>query len=92
MIFSRKHPRTGYAYAVCTGDYVGEMLVYMEEKKDGYNFLSIPKNQNRIVPIDKFKIAIRDGIVDPVEKIDSKVFKLLRKQYEFNNTYTPTTK
>lgn len=88
-IFKKNHPKRGYAYAVCAGDYVGEMLVFVEEQKGGYGFLSIPKNQNRIVPVDKFMIGIRDGIVDPVQKIDRKVFKLLDKQYNFNKSYTP---
>lgn len=63
---------------------MGEMLVFVEKKKDEYSFISIPKNINRDVPVDKFELGLTEGIVDPVEQLDNKVCKLLFKQYEYN--------
>ena len=80
----KQHPHKGYAYAVTAGVYVGEMFVYVEEKDDNYHFISIPSNINRQVPKEKFEFGLVNKIVDPVTKIDSKVLKLLNKQYEYN--------
>lgn len=91
-LFSKKHPKKGHAYAVTTGCFVGEMLVFVEKQKDEYSFISIPKNINRIVPVDKFELGLNEGIVDPVEQIDGKVCKLLFKQYEFNRKQNKNTK
>lgn len=90
--FSNKHPKKGHAYAVTTGCFVGEMLVFVEKHQEDYSFISIPKNINRAVPIDKFELGLNEGIVDPVEQIDRKVCKLLFKQYEFNRKQSKQTK
>lgn len=84
QFFNKKHPKRGHAYAVTTGHYVGEMLVFVQKKKDEYSFISIPKNINRDVPIEKFELGLNEGIVDHVDQIDNKVCKLLFKQYEHN--------
>lgn len=91
-MFSKKHPIRGHAYAVVTGDYVGEMFIYVESNNNTHNFISIPKNVNRCVPKEKFEFGLNNNIVDPVQKIDSKVFKLLEKQYEYNNKHGATHK
>jgi hypothetical protein len=85
-IFNRKkqHPLNGYSYAVITGAYVGEMLVYIEQDSDEYKFISIPKNVNREVPKDKFELGLNDGIVEVVSKIPKDIYNLLEKQYHFN--------
>ena len=83
-LFNKKHPKKGHAYAVTTGHFVGEMLVFVRQQKNEYSFISIPKNINRDVPVDKFEIGLTEGIVDPVEQIDNKVCKLLFRQYEYN--------
>lgn len=91
-LFNKKHPKKGHAYAVTTGCFVGEMLVFVEKQKDEYSFISIPKNINRVVPIDKFELGLSEGIVDPVEQIDSKVCKLLFKQYDYNRKHPQVNK
>ena len=80
----KNHPHTGYVYAVLTGTYVGEMLVYVQKHDDTYQFISIPKNINREVPADKFDLGISEKIVEPVEKIPNNIFSLLRKQFDYN--------
>jgi len=85
MIFGKKtHPIESHSYAVVTGAYVGEMLIFVEEKGDDYKFISIPKNQNRDVPKDKFHLGLNEGIVEFVDKIPNQIYHLLKKQYLFN--------
>lgn len=87
MFFKKKHPIKGFSYAVTTGTYIGEILVFVEEKNDGFDFISIPKNINRNIPKDKFFYGIEENIVDVVEKIPNKIFNLLKKQFEYNKKY-----
>ena len=84
MLLKNKHPNVGHVYAVLTGTYVGEMLVFVEETNSEYKFISLPKNINREVPKDKFVLGLSDKIVEPVEKIPNGIFKLLKKQYIYN--------
>jgi hypothetical protein len=77
-------PIVGHSYAIQTGTYVGEIFVFVEELGSSYGFISIPKNINREVPKDKFDYGLSTNIVEFVEKIQSKAFNLLKKQYEFN--------
>ena len=71
-------------YAVTTGDYCGEMLAFVEQVGNEYNFISVPKNINRSVPSDKFHVGMNSGILEKVEKLPSYVYKLLVKQYTHN--------
>jgi hypothetical protein len=82
---NESHPIISQSYAITGGSYLGEIFVYVEETANEYCFISIPKNINRTVPKDKFHYGIANGIVEVVEKIQPKVFKLLNKQYTFNN-------
>jgi hypothetical protein len=82
--FKFKHPKIGYSYAVTTGAYVGEMLIFVEENEQEYNFISIPKNINRSIPKDVFESGLKSKIVEVVQKIDKSVYTLLCKQFEFN--------
>lgn len=90
--FKKQHPQKGFAYAVTTGHFVGEMLVFVRKHKTDYSFISIPKNLNRDVPVEKFELGLSEGIVDPVNKIDNRVCKLLFKQYEYNLKQPVSTK
>jgi hypothetical protein len=82
---TKKHPKKSFSYAVTTGTYVGEILVYIGETETDYRFISIPKNVNRNVPKEKFEYGLDSKIVEFVEKIPNKVFKILEKQFEFND-------
>lgn len=77
-------PTKGSAYGVGTGLFVGEMFVFIEETNDTYEFISIPKNENRSVPKDKFNFGITNKIVEYVNEIDKDVLSLLEKQFVFN--------
>jgi hypothetical protein len=74
----------GNVYAVGTGSFVGEMFVFMIELQDTYEFISIPKNENRSVPKDKFKFGLKNNILEYVNEIDKDVLVLLEKQFVFN--------
>ena len=77
-------PIKGNTYAIGTGVFVGEMFVFIEETKDTYEFISIPKNENRSVPKDKFHFGMKHKIVEYVEEIEKDVLVLLEKQFDFN--------
>ena len=77
-------PIKGNIYAVGTGTFVGEMFVFIKETNDTYEFISIPKNQNRSVPKEKFDIGIKHKIIEYVKEIDKNVINLLEKQFVFN--------
>jgi hypothetical protein len=77
-------PTKGSAYGVGTGLFVGEMFVFIEETDNSYEFISIPKNENRTVPKEKFNFGITNKIVEYVKEIDKDVLTLLEKQFVFN--------
>lgn len=79
-----KHPEQRNIYAVVTGDYVGEMFIYIDEHEDCYRFLSIPKNINRSVPKEKFEFARNNGIIEFVEVAPRLVHKVAVKQFAYN--------
>ena len=82
--FFKKKIKAGDIYAVQTGDYVGEMWVFIEKKDDNYLFLSIPKMENREVTIEKFDFAKQNDIIEYVKSIPRDFFKVVKKQYEEN--------
>ena len=81
---SKVIPKPPEVYAVGTGTYVGEMLVYCKKDIDNYYFLSIPKNINRIIPIEKFDYAIEHKIAEFAHKLPKPVYKICAKQYQYN--------
>jgi hypothetical protein len=85
-IFKReiKHPDKRNIYAVVTGDYVGEMFIYIDEQEEVYRFLSIPKNINRVVPKEKFEFARNNSIIEFVEVAPRLVHKVAVKQFYYN--------
>ncbi|NBP16838.1 hypothetical protein EBU95_21035 [bacterium] len=83
-ILSNKHPIKQHAYAVVTGKYAGEMLVMVGEDKDNFHFLSLPKNNNRIIPKEKFEFGLKHSIIDHVEALPKFVFKVISEQFKYN--------
>lgn len=80
------HPDKRNIYAVTTGDYVGEMFIYIEEANNTYHFLSIPKLINREVPKEKFEFAWNFNIIEFVERAPKSVYKVAEKQFFYNKT------
>jgi len=79
---STSHPTKRYIYAVTTGAYVGEMLVYMESQEQDHIFLTVPDMKKREIPKTKFDQGLKIKIIDIVEKLPSHVYKTCRKQFE----------
>ena len=80
-----KHKKSqGQVYAVGTGIFVGEMFVYVKKDNESYHFLSVPKNINRSVPVDKFEWAITHKIMEYVNRLPSDVYKICIAQYKYN--------
>jgi hypothetical protein len=82
------HPIRGYSYAVTTGTYVGEILVYVGGDQVNFKFISIPKNINREIPKEKFDFGMENKIVEVVEKLPSGVYSILEKQFVYNSKQT----
>ena len=87
-------PKQREVFAVGTGVYVGEMLVYMKKDNENYYFLSIPKNINRVVPIDRFNFAMEHRIAEFAHTLPRDIYKICSKQFEYNlkNTGKATVK
>ena len=81
---TKQHPRERYIYAVTAGAYLGELLVYSETKANIYSFLSLPSMSNREIPIEKFTLGLKEGIIDVVEKMPRKVYDVCELQYQKN--------
>lgn len=80
----KQHPKQRYIYAVTGGKYLGELLVYMDDKGEGYEFLSLPNMYNRTIPRDKFEIGITNTIIEVVEKLPRSVYSTCKLQYKKN--------
>lgn len=84
ILLSRKHPIKKHIYAIVTGTYVGEMWTIIKEDDENYYFISVPKLVNRTTPKEKFEFGIKHGIIDHVEKLPSKIWKILQAQFNSN--------
>jgi hypothetical protein len=74
----------GNAYAVQTGDYAGEMLVYISTDFMFHKFLSIPLMKNRNIPKDKFIFGMNNHIIEYVERVPKQFLSVIEAQYQKN--------
>jgi hypothetical protein len=79
-----RHPRKRYMYAVTGGKYLGELLVYCSSNESDHCFLSLPLMKNRFIPKEKLNFGITEKIVEVVEKIPRRVYKVCVAQYNKN--------
>ena len=82
----KKHPHHRCTFAVTTGAFLGEILVFIKQTNDNYHFLSIPNNINRIIPREKFDFGIKNNILQLVERLPKDVWITTVKQYEKNES------
>jgi hypothetical protein len=82
----KKHPHHRYAFAVTTGAFLGEILVFIKQTGSSYHFLSLPNNTNRIISKEKFDFGIKNNILQVVEKLPKDVYAVTIKQYEKNES------
>ena len=81
-------PQKADTFAVQTGDYAGEMLIYIESTGDTHCFLSIPNMVNRDIPLDKFTFATSNNIVEKVDnKLGKQIYELCKAQYKKNKEH-----
>ena len=71
-------------YAVQTGDYVGQMFIVCEVTEKGIGCLSVPDMKNVLVPTDKWELGRNSDIIDFVEVLPRKTFKVIKAQYTKN--------
>lgn len=90
-MFFKPHPKTRFIYAVTTGQFAGELFVFIKANKE-YEFLSLPLMCNRKVPKDKFQYGINQKIVDVVSKIPRYVYEICKKQFIKNEIDNETYK
>lgn len=80
----KKRPHERCTFAVTTGAYLGEILIFIKQTGDDYHFLSVPNNTNRIIPKEKFDFGIKNHILQFVERLPKDVYLITVKQYEKN--------
>jgi hypothetical protein len=90
-LFRSNTPKLGNTYAVVTGDYVGELLLFIEKDKVDYHFLSIPLMTNRRVPIGKFDFALNERILEFVERVPRYVQKTSKTKFYENKAELRST-
>ena len=82
-----KSLNNGETYAVRTGLYAGEMLIFVEEDEKGnYCFLGVPTMANRFFPASAFNHALANKIIELVEVVPDYVFEVSKAQYDKNKT------
>lgn len=72
-MFWRKKIKLGDTYACQMGDYAGRLLIYIDKNNHEYGFLSTPSMENVWVPIDKFELGVKNGIIEYVERVPKSV-------------------
>lgn len=77
-------PKKRYIYAVTGGKYLGELLVFMEQRGDDAVFLTLPDMKNRNIPVAKFNFGVKENIVEVVEKLPRAVYNVCKLQYKKN--------
>lgn len=76
--------KKGEIYGVETGDYVGQMFVVVDIKKDIIGCLRLPYMENIKVPFETFDHGRNTGIIKLIEKLPRSVFKVSKAQYKKN--------
>jgi len=74
----------GDIYAVETGVYAGEMLVFIKSIDSSHCFLAVPTMENRDVPFESFDTARNSDIIRYVERAPTYVVGVSVAQYEKN--------
>lgn len=81
----KKHTlEPGNTYAVQSGAFAGEMLIYIGRNQCNYNFLAVPTMLNRSIICNSFDLAWNDDIIEFVEQVPDYVTKVSITQYNEN--------
>jgi hypothetical protein len=74
--------KKGDFFAILKGKYAGEFWVLINDNEKEFNFLSLPNLKKRSAPKEKIDIGINLKIMDYIQNIPNKVFKVCEKQYK----------
>ena len=79
---SFKSYRKGDFFAVIKGKYGGEFWVLVRVNEQDYDFLSLPNMVKRNAPLEKLDAGINNKIIDFIQNLPNKVFKVCEMQYK----------
>ena len=79
-----KSLKQGDSYAVHTGKYAGEIIIFVKEQKDDFCFLAIPVMENKIISKAIFNHACKHNIVKYVERVPVFVQQTVAQQFTLN--------
>ena len=74
--------KKGALFAILKGKYAGEFWVVIENDDNEYRFLSLPNLVKRNAPVGKVDIGINCKIMDFIQNLPNKVFKVCELQYK----------
>ena len=69
------------AYAVNTGQFIGEFFIFIKQENGDLHFLSLPKMLKRVVPRSNFNHGIQHKIITFVERLPKNVHELCKATY-----------
>lgn len=78
--------RFGNAYAVQTGDYAGQLFIFIKKSENFYEFLSTPLMENRKVPVSEFDFALKNDIIEYVKRVPRYVRNIARLKFKENES------
>lgn len=87
----KKKIQFGNTYAVRTGDYAGQLFIFIKKRDNEYDFLASPLMENRTVPIQEFDFAMEHGIIEYVKRVPRYVRNIARVKFEENSTICKNT-
>lgn len=76
--------KVGNSYAVTQGDYLGQILIYIESNKTHKGFITIPKLENLWVPKNEFDNGLESGILEFIERTPNEFRKTLTCKFAEN--------
>ena len=80
------HPKKRGIYCILGGNYGGEFFVFLEEAENNFTFISLPNKEVRHVPKNSFNMGIKNKLVEYIECLPKRVFKVVEKEYNLLNT------
>lgn len=80
-MFWSKKLKIGDTYACTAGIHVGKILIFIEDNKEEYGFLSVPEMKNMWIPKEKFDFGVEHDIIDYVERVPKFAWKTSKAQF-----------
>lgn len=81
-IIKLKTYKRGDFFAITKGKYGGEFWVLINKNEKDYDFLSLPNMVKRNAPFEKIDMGINCKIMDFIQNLPGKVFKVCELQYK----------